>query len=575
VERVKMDENWGVIEKGLGDTNNVANKANSDAETALAKSLSAEQIALLSKLMAQQTQQQLDNIILNDGTGNAEVIQARGSEPLLKDRLYKNDMRLAETVTNIHGLKRWELNSKGRKNKAITAFTSDDGKVSEYNIALRLFRDAGVPQSIAVISDRVGSVGYLTKDQLLELQNVYGWEIMSHSKTHPVTSQGQTMIPDLPENEARVELYKSRDDLIAMGLNVESYVHPGGVYNTRERVLTREYYRSARVSLNGPRNGLNTLPVESHELKTIWLDPSTLPLRQYLLDYDKQTAIQKIKEDIYKTLDQANQYGGLVIISTHFDTINDSDFEQMYRDVIAYAKTKTIVTTVSKALDELGNIFESGDFSLYSDGSRRGGNHLAIGANGKTSGTLNIAADNEYDGRTFWRDFSMGETVCMVSTQVATDTNLPEKTAGVFRNFRFSLSLSGNNYQEYRVFRSNKTYYRLSLSDGTFGEWRRNSSTRMILPDEVGILRFSDGIEKYDFGETFELVRSATHPDINDAPGQASGLRKTVKVTDSNFYKFNYQEYHLNYATELKVYKRTATSPTAWDAWQLMSQKIN
>lgn len=42
------------------------------------------------------TQQQLDNIVLNDGTGNAEVIQARGNEPLLKDRLNKTDSQLAE-----------------------------------------------------------------------------------------------------------------------------------------------------------------------------------------------------------------------------------------------------------------------------------------------------------------------------------------------------------------------------------------------------------------------------------------------------------------------------------------------
>lgn len=74
------------------------NKAITDAN--VAKTDAAESKTKSTQALANSvdTQQQLDNIILDDGTGNAEVIQARGNEPLLKDRLNKVDTQLAETA---------------------------------------------------------------------------------------------------------------------------------------------------------------------------------------------------------------------------------------------------------------------------------------------------------------------------------------------------------------------------------------------------------------------------------------------------------------------------------------------
>src|SRR5699024_1905885 len=91
------------INAALTDANTNADKAKQDAVQALAKSLSAKQIAQLAKLASENTQQQLDNIILDDGTGNAEVIQARGGEPLLKDRLNKTDAQLADVENKLKG----------------------------------------------------------------------------------------------------------------------------------------------------------------------------------------------------------------------------------------------------------------------------------------------------------------------------------------------------------------------------------------------------------------------------------------------------------------------------------------
>src|SRR6185312_2828803 len=78
-ERVKIDQNWGVIEKALDDTNDAANKANKDIATALAKSTSAEQTSLLAEAMAESTQTQLDTLVLN-GDSSVEAAQARVDE---------------------------------------------------------------------------------------------------------------------------------------------------------------------------------------------------------------------------------------------------------------------------------------------------------------------------------------------------------------------------------------------------------------------------------------------------------------------------------------------------------------
>lgn len=59
-ERVKMDENWGIIEKGLSETKT-----------------------------------QLNNIIIKSGTSDAETIQARGEFPVLNDRLDSVNQQLA------------------------------------------------------------------------------------------------------------------------------------------------------------------------------------------------------------------------------------------------------------------------------------------------------------------------------------------------------------------------------------------------------------------------------------------------------------------------------------------------
>lgn len=68
----------------------------------------------------------------------------------------------------------------------VISFTFDDGKKSVFSVAYPLFNVHNIPGSVAVITEPIqkGNDNFLSISQLHKLQNA-GWEIMSHSITHP------------------------------------------------------------------------------------------------------------------------------------------------------------------------------------------------------------------------------------------------------------------------------------------------------------------------------------------------------------------------------------------------------
>src|SRR5690606_38539562 len=149
-----------------------------------------------------------------------------------------------------------------------------------------------------------------------------------------------------------IEIRNSKEELEAMGFEIHNYAYPGGNYGKRERMLTKKYYRSARCSNLGYHAGVNFSPINTHELKTIWLDPTAAPLSNYLQNHDKQTAIDMTIADVKRSIDNARDNNGLVIISTHFRLISDIDYQNMYEEVIEYSKEHTDVMTLNDALNE-------------------------------------------------------------------------------------------------------------------------------------------------------------------------------------------------------------------------------
>ena len=101
--RNDLNENFktldGVASAAKADTGaakQAADSAAQSAQKAQAEATSAKQASELAVSKADETQSQLDDIIIESGTSDAEVVQARGGEELLYKRLEKSDMELLE-----------------------------------------------------------------------------------------------------------------------------------------------------------------------------------------------------------------------------------------------------------------------------------------------------------------------------------------------------------------------------------------------------------------------------------------------------------------------------------------------
>ncbi|TYS91892.1 alanine-zipper protein [Rossellomorea aquimaris] len=80
------------VDKSLADSSS----AKQTADEAKAQSENAEIVANQANATSDDVQQQLNTIVIESGTSDAEVLQARGGEPVLNDRLNKVDTQLVE-----------------------------------------------------------------------------------------------------------------------------------------------------------------------------------------------------------------------------------------------------------------------------------------------------------------------------------------------------------------------------------------------------------------------------------------------------------------------------------------------
>ena len=106
---------------------------------------------------------------------------------------------------------------------AAVTFMFDDGYKSTKSAAKPILDKYRFVGSAASISSVVGTSGNMTAQDLRDLQTA-GWDIASHSVTHP------SMI-SLSTTAARNELQNSKSALTGLGLTIDSFVWPYGDYN--------------------------------------------------------------------------------------------------------------------------------------------------------------------------------------------------------------------------------------------------------------------------------------------------------------------------------------------------------
>ena len=234
----------------------------------------------------------------------------------------------------------------------IVSFISDDLYMADYT-KKDWFKALGCAYTIPVVCSRINSDGYPTLEQVLELQNNYGYEIASHTFNHvDLTNQTDEVMEE--------ELKSSFEFLNKNGLRCENFMIPFGKYNNKVLAVAAKYYRSTRSS----EEDYNSIGLDTTHIKSFWID------RYKTTDLEGQ----KLR------VDNAFENGLWLIFSMHTGSMGESEFTDMVKPLIEYINSKNIpIMTVSKALDYFQNPIEVS--SITSAGVRT--RHFCINAKGE------------------------------------------------------------------------------------------------------------------------------------------------------------------------------------------------
>lgn len=141
-------------------------------------------------------------------------------------------------------------------------FTFDDARASTYTKAAGVLKTYGLTGTLYVTTGCVGmtttpntchaanDVSYMTWAQVTAMQNTYGWEIGSHSVSHPymVSSDADDGQPNvISAAQLEYEISGSKAALAEHGINAQSFASPYGDYNMESLRLIAKYYTSHRA----------------------------------------------------------------------------------------------------------------------------------------------------------------------------------------------------------------------------------------------------------------------------------------------------------------------------------------
>ena len=119
------------------------------------------------------------------------------------------------------------------------AITFDDGFRDNYEVAFPIMKKHGLTATIFLIAEKIGTGGYLSKPQILEMAEA-GFEFGSHTMTHPE-------LPTLSFEEKRAEVCESKQWLEReLGIPIHYFCYPKGLYDEDAVDLVRiARYRGA------------------------------------------------------------------------------------------------------------------------------------------------------------------------------------------------------------------------------------------------------------------------------------------------------------------------------------------
>ena len=140
---------------------------------------------------------------------------------------------------------------------AKVSFTFDDGYQSFLTEAAPALQTYGYSGTAYMTTSFVGQPNFLTWSQTSQLRDQYGWEIGSHSVTHP-------LMTNLTATQLEKEVANSKKALQNRGFNPTSFATPYGDYNEKVVAAIAKHYTNHRPFHD---TGYNTWPYNNYLLR--------------------------------------------------------------------------------------------------------------------------------------------------------------------------------------------------------------------------------------------------------------------------------------------------------------------
>ena len=389
--------------------------------------------------MNSDVQRQLNEIILENGNSEAEVVQARGGNTVLNDRFIEH-----ENVDE--GIKRSVFNNSVTNRiakKATLVFIDDDGRNTVYTRLKPVIEQEKIPFSSAIVTSRVGDSDILSLEQMKELQQI-GFNFVSHTVTH-------AHIHQIPLEEADYELGESSRWLNAHGFDGNSaIVYPYGSQDEASRDVARKYYK---MGVLAGTEKLNDVPVDQYRLE-----------RVYYNHPDGRNEVEHVKSKI----DEAVRDDKLLIVGMH---CHYQGFSQAgLIEIIQYAKSSGIDIL---SLEEVANTW-SNPIDI-----KRKYDHIVVGMNGEGNikdYTITNGLSSEIDVDTPISGYPKGKTITVLHAGLS-NSGFPENSQGIVETLRTNSDTYG--YQSYYPYlnssyvKSSKYYRHWNEGGKTWGPWQK------------------------------------------------------------------------------------------------------
>lgn len=134
--------------------------------------------------------------------------------------------------------------------QGLVVLSYDDGENNNYEVALPLHEEFGIPCTFNIPSAYIGRPGYMNSWRVMDCDR-RGVEIASHGHTH-------TNLLTLTDEDVAFECLTSREILSNLASRVETIAIPYSQYDQRVRNIVAQYFRGARTGTDGPAN---TIPL--------------------------------------------------------------------------------------------------------------------------------------------------------------------------------------------------------------------------------------------------------------------------------------------------------------------------